>query len=96
VRWPGYPRYRDASALLSIVYTVVLFAKQAMGLRAQPQHPKLAELLWLRRAKDLELVLGGGLLGAEGHDLVGAHHADHNQIPARGFTTFLTFGTPPQ
>lgn len=42
------------------------------------------------------LVLGGGLPGADDHHLVGAHHPDHNQIPAGSFTTFLTRWTPPQ
>jgi hypothetical protein len=31
MRWPGYPRYRDASALFSVVYQgAVLFAVRAM------------------------------------------------------------------
>jgi hypothetical protein len=31
MRWPGYPRYRDASALFSVVYQgAVLFAMRAM------------------------------------------------------------------
>ena len=46
--------------------------------------------------KGLELVLGGGLLGADGHDLVGAHHTDGNQVLALGFTGFLACGTPSQ
>ena len=46
--------------------------------------------------KSLQLVLGGGLLGADGHDLVGAHHTDGNQVLALGFTGFLACGTPSQ
>ena len=28
MRWPGYPRYRDVSALFSVVYSALLFAMQ--------------------------------------------------------------------
>ncbi len=34
--------------------------------------------------------------GADGHYTVGTHHADHKQIPALSFTTFITFGMPSQ
>jgi hypothetical protein len=41
MRWPGYPRYRDASALFSIVHAAVPFAMQAMGvLEYSRHHPK--------------------------------------------------------
>jgi hypothetical protein len=36
MRWPGYPRYRDVSALFSVVYSAVLFAMQAMRIETQP------------------------------------------------------------
>ena len=36
MRWPGYPRYRDVSALFSVVYNAVLFAPQAMRIETQP------------------------------------------------------------
>ena len=34
MRWPGYPRYRDVSALFSVVYNAVLFALQAMRIES--------------------------------------------------------------
>ena len=36
MRWPGYPRYRDVSALFSVVYNAVLIALQAMRIETQP------------------------------------------------------------
>ena len=88
MRWPGYPRYRDVSALFSVVYSAVLFALQAMRIETQPALRGRSEF------KGLEFVLGRGLLGADGHDLVGAHHTDGNQVLALGFTGFLACGTP--
>src|SRR5215218_7100886 len=41
------PRYRNASALLSGVFTAVLSAMRAMPLRARPQHLRLAGALVL-------------------------------------------------
>jgi hypothetical protein len=90
MRWPGYPRCRDVSALFSVVYSAVLFAMQAMRIETHPA--QLAPVSF----KGLEFVLGGGLLGADGHDLVGAHHTDGNEVLALGFTGFLACGTPSQ
>jgi hypothetical protein len=90
LRWPGYPRCRDVSALFSVVYSAVLFAMQS----GEDRNP--ASAAGTSEFKGLEFVLGGGLLGADGHDLVGAHHTDGNQVLALGFTGFLACGTPSQ
>jgi hypothetical protein len=36
MRWPGYPRCREVSALFSVVYSAVLFAMQAVRIETQP------------------------------------------------------------
>jgi hypothetical protein len=90
MRWPGYPRYRDVSALFSVVYSAVLFAMQAMRIKPSQLCAGCSEF------KGLEFVLCGGLLGADGHDLVGAQHTDGNQVLALGFSGFLVCGTSSQ
>jgi hypothetical protein len=69
---------------------------QRCTLRASDEDRNPASAAGSSEFEGLEFVLGGGLLGADGHDLVGAHHTDGNEVLALGFTGFLACGMPSQ